>query len=338
MLNGATLIWEDPTWRQEATRWIRARLAEKGIHPTGGIEQPHVRPWSTVMKIPTEAGVYYFKANAPDLVREAAVTEYLTRFRPELFPELIAADVQRGWLLMEDAGTPLRQYIREEKSFARWDEVMPLFTQLQKDLAAHVPELLATGIMDRRLERLPELFEALVEDRGAYMIDQEESLTAEEGERLKDSVPQFWEMCKEVAALGIPESIHHDDFHDGNIFLKGSRVLFTDWAESAVTHPFLSLVVMLRGAGNSLETFSEDGMEAGPDTPEIVELRRLYLRQWTEYAPLPELERIARIAERKLGYVNRALTWREGISQMPEELRPEYALAVPAYLQEYLDS
>ncbi len=265
------------------------------------------------------------------------MTEYLTRFRPELFPELIAADVQRGWLLMEDAGTPLRQFIREEKSFARWEEVMPLFTQLQKDLAAHTAELLATGIMDRRLDRLPGLFEALVEEREAYMTDEGEGLTNEEGERLRESVPEFRKMCEEVQGLGIPESIHHDDFHDGNIFLKDGRVLFTDWAESAVTHPFLSLVVMLRGAGNSLETFTEDGTEAGPDTPEIVELRRLYLSQWTEYAPLPELERVARIAERKLGYVNRALTWHEGISQMPEEVRPEYALAVPAYLQEYLE-
>lgn len=333
-----TLMWEDPAWRQEASRWIAARLAESGLHLSGGIEQPHVRPWSTVMKVPTNKGTYYFKANAPDLVREAAVTEFLTRFRPELFPELIGVDLERGWLLMEDAGTPLRQFIRAEKSFARWDSIMPLFAQLQKDLAPHVPELLDAGIMDRRLEQLPALFEALVEDRAAIVTNQEEGLTEAEYERLKQSIPQFREMCAQVAALGIPETIHHDDFHDANIFLKDGRVLFTDWAESAVTHPFLSLVVMMRGAGNSLETFTEDGEEAGPDTPEIVQLRRLYLKQWTSYAPLPELERIAHIAERKLGYVNRALTWHGGISNMPEELRGEYAMAVPAYLQEYLIS
>lgn len=335
MADRSSLLWEQPAWRQEAIQWITERLAEHGLHPEGSIEQPHIRPWSTVLRVTTEKGVFYFKANSPDLVREAGITDLLTHFRPGLFPQLLGVDLGRGWLLMEDAGTPLRVFIRTEKSLRRWDDVMPLYTRLQKDLAAHTQDLLAVGMNDRRLERLPGLFKELLEDHAAIMLGEDEGLTMEQYERLKESLPLFAEQCAQVAALGIPETIHHDDFHDGNIFIKDGRILFTDWGESAVTHPFLSLVVMLRGAGNSLEAYW-DREEAGPDTPEIVELRRLYLRDWTTYAPLPELEAAARLAERKLGYVNRALSWCEGIQNMPPEMRGEYAMAVPAYLQEYL--
>jgi hypothetical protein len=239
-------------------------------------------------------------------------------------------------MLMEDAGTPLRQYIRAEKSFARWAEIMPLYVGLQKDIAVHTDDLLALGILDRRLRRLPELFEELIADEAAMLINQQDGLTQEEYGRLKGALPGFVRMCEELASAGIPETIHHDDFHDGNIFLQEGRVLFTDWAESAVAHPFFSLVVLLRGAGNSLETFSETGEESGPDTPEIAELRALYLRHWTSYASMDDLQSLARIAERRLGYVNRALTWHLVISNMAPELRVEYAPAVPGYLQEFL--
>jgi hypothetical protein len=334
-----TLLWESPAWREEAIEWIRSLLAERNMQLRGEIEQPHIRPWSTVMRVPTDGGTVFFKASAPYLAHEAGVTEYLTYFRPELFPELYGTDRGRGWMLMADAGVPLRQHVRSEKSFARWDAIMPLFAQLQKDLAAHTRDLLALGMMDRRLEVLPQLFEGLLSDEPAMMVGLEDGLTAEQYKQLQRSVPEFREMCERLRAAGIPESIHHDDFHDANIFLRDGRVLFTDWAESAVTHPFLSLVVMLRGAGNSLEMFyEEEGFEAGPDTPEIAALRELYLRSWSEYGSMEELLGLARIAERKVGYVNRALTWAYVISHLPPEMRTEYAGAVPAYMQEYLSS
>jgi hypothetical protein len=337
-MNIPTLLWETPAWRAEASEWIRSTLAERSMQVRGEIEQPHIRPWSTVMRVPTDRGTLFFKASASYLAHEAAVTEYLTDFRPELFPELYGID-RRGWMLMADAGVPLRQYVRSEKTFARWDAIMPLFAQLQKDLAAQIGDLLALGMMDRRLEILPQLFEGLLSNEPAMMIGLEDGLTAEQYKQLKRSAPGFREMCERLRAAGIPESIHHDDFHDANIFLRDGRVLFTDWAESAVTHPFLSLAVMLRGAGNSLETFDEvEGFEAGPDTPEIAALRELYLSNWREYGSMEELLGLARIAERKVGYVNRALTWEYVISHLLPEMQTEYAGAVPAYLQEYLSS
>ncbi|MGE5249505.1 MAG: phosphotransferase [Bacteroidota bacterium] len=330
------LAWEDPGWRTEAQEWIRSQLSGAGLRLNGQIEQPHIHPASTVMRVPTDGGLFYFKATAPYLRHEAALTAYLTRFRPVLFPRLLAVEPGRGWMLMENAGTPLRQYIRSEKSFGRWGEIMPLYVNLQKDLAPYTEDLLGLGILDRRLSRLPALFEELVADQPSMLLGQPDGLTPGEYEQLKRSVPEFERMCERLASAGIPETIHHDDFHDGNIFVRDGRVLFTDWAESAVAHPFFSLVVMLRGAGNSLEAFSGTEEEAGPDTPEIIGLRNLYLQHWTSHASLGELQSLARIAERSLGYVNRALTWHLVVSNMPPPLPAEYAAAIPGYLQEFL--
>src|SRR5512143_297971 len=109
-MNAQSPPWEDPDWSAAAREWIGSKLAEHGLHLVGEVHQAYIRPWSTVMRVPANEGVLFFKATAPYLMHEAAVTQYLARFRPELFPEIMAADLQRGWMLMGDAGPPLRQY------------------------------------------------------------------------------------------------------------------------------------------------------------------------------------------------------------------------------------
>ncbi len=189
--------------------------------------------------------------------------------------------------------------------------------------------LLTLGVLDRRLERLPALFEQLVADESAMLLDQPDGLSADEYQRLKAFGPQFRQLCARLASFGIPETLHHDDFHDGNIFVQDQRIIFTDWGESALTHPFFTLVVMLRGLENTLDL--------QPEAPEVLQLRDWYLSSWTDYAPLAELQAIVGLAQR-IGYLNRALTWRMVISNLPESLKPEYANAVPAYLQEFINT
>jgi hypothetical protein len=54
--------WVDPAWRAEADSWAEAQLDEIGLARTGVIEQQHVRPWATALRIPTTGGVVWFKA------------------------------------------------------------------------------------------------------------------------------------------------------------------------------------------------------------------------------------------------------------------------------------
>lgn len=322
-----TLLWEQPAWQAEVHAWIRSALAKNNLQLTGEIEQPHIRPWSTVMNVPTSVGTFYFKASASVFAHETALTHYLAKFRPQLFPELIALDLERYWMLMRDSGTPLRHFVRTNKSIARWQDVMPLYVNLQKDLTSHVDELLSLGVIDRRLSKLPVLFETLIADEESMLLDTEDSLTTAEYSRLKKSVPDFTALCEKLASYGIPETIHHDDFHDANIFIKDEQVIFTDWGESAIAHPFFTLVVIMRSVDNSF------GMDFSPQS-ELV--RDMYLEHWASYAPLEQLRSIVQLAQR-IGYVNRALTWKMSIEQLPESLKSEYAIAVPSYLKDFIN-
>src|SRR5690349_17683011 len=94
--------WKRAGWLNQASAWIHEQLERQGIAVNGPIEQPHVRPWSTVLRVPTSQGDVYFKATAPTLMHEPALTEALSRWRPDCIPPLLAVDLARGWMLMPD--------------------------------------------------------------------------------------------------------------------------------------------------------------------------------------------------------------------------------------------
>ena len=161
----------------ESTASIEARLAEHGLERTGEIDQPHVRWWSTVLRVPTADGDLWFKANAAPHAFEARLLAILERVRPGHVPELVAHDSNRGWLLMRDGGERLR-----EPSFAtlgRWERILPEYAEFQRTLTPHPNELLAAGVPDERLAVLPALFDALLDDR-ELCVDQPDGQLSEE--------------------------------------------------------------------------------------------------------------------------------------------------------------
>ena len=100
------LRWTSPEWLSEATAWIRERA-----DVAGDIEQPHVRWWSTVLRVPTTDGDLYFKAVSAIHVFEAALTGLLAELQPGRVPEVVAMDAERGWMLMRDGGARLRELV-----------------------------------------------------------------------------------------------------------------------------------------------------------------------------------------------------------------------------------
>jgi len=317
------LPWVQPDWLAEARAWIDEHVAV-----TGEVEQPHVRWWSTVLRVPTRDGDLWFKAAAPVHAFEAGLLSLLERVRPGSVPALIAADAARGWVLMRDGGTRLRELVSESTALRRWEEALPLYADLQIALAPHVDELLALGVPDARLERLPAQLERVLEDDEALLLGQPEGLTAEERDRLRSLLPDFRRLCGELGAHGIPETLQHDDLHDGNVFVDDGRVLFFDWGDSCVSHPFHTLVVTLRVLAYKLEL--------EPGSAELARVRDAYLEPFTRYAPRDELVAAARLAL-QTGTVGRALAWHRFVSPREPEFRPEDAEAVPWGLKQFLD-
>jgi Ser/Thr protein kinase RdoA (MazF antagonist) len=90
-------------------------------------------------------------------------------------------------------------------------------------------------------------------------------------------------LCHELADRGIPDTLQHDDLHDGNLFVRDGRFVFFDWGDACVTHPFHTLVVTLRALAH------RQGL--GPGAPELLRLRDAYLESWTGHASHAETRR-----------------------------------------------
>jgi len=329
MADQTQLLWQDPDWRKQVNDWIQAEAARHSIRIMGEIEQPHMYAWSTVLHIPTDQGKLFFKATARETIYEAALTQLLAKWYTDCMPEFVSVEAGRGWMLMRDGGEQLRASIRPAKDIAPWKPVIARYAELQIGLADHVTELLSLRLPDHRLSVLPALFNEVLGDEKSLMIDQEKGLTSAEWEQLKSLASRFEEICAELAAYGIPESLDHGDFHDGNVLLQDGRITFFDWGDASVTHPFTSLRTFFVSIEIAL------GLDDYVFTPEMAELLDLYLEPFQQFASKEELLRAYQVSK-PVASIVKALAWHQGISRMEGSLRAEYAWIVPELMREFL--
>src|SRR5690349_21037010 len=122
-------------WRAQALSWIEERLSAQGIAVCAEVTQPRIRPWSTQLIVPTDAGRYWFKANCAALAFEPAVHAELARLVPAEVEPPVAFDAERGWLLSADRDLTLGE--RHEPTLDDWQTVVRLAAELQRATAAH---------------------------------------------------------------------------------------------------------------------------------------------------------------------------------------------------------
>lgn len=243
--------WTDPAFLADAVDWVDARLADLGRPRSGEVEQPHVRSWATVLRVPTAEGPVWFKANTRALRHEVLVVDRVSARVPSRVPALLGRDLDRGWLLMADAGDRLREVVEAERSLARWHDVLEGYAGVQLASRPDVPALLAAGIPYHPLATLADRFEALV-----TRIDVDPALV---------DVDRVRAMAAELASYGIDETVQHDDLHDAQVFLgEGGPHQILDWGDACVSHPFLTLAVTLLGV---IAWGVDDEEESEPTAP-----------------------------------------------------------------------
>jgi hypothetical protein len=323
--------WRDPAWLGEAAGWATDRLAEHGHGLLGQPEQTHVRPWSTVLRLPTSDGVFWFKANAIGTAHEGPLIETLARCAPGHVLEPLAVDVREGWLLLPDGGTTLRVAQGGETDIAHWEEILSDHAELQRDAAPHADELADLGVPDLRPERLPEIRADLLDDAAALRIGRPDGLTAEQRSRLLADSGRYARLCAELAAIGIPASVNHDDLHDNNVFVParpGGHYRAFDWGDASVAHPFTVLLVALRVVAHL--------HNLGPGDPALLRLRDAYLEPWTGEFDRVSLARAVLLALR-VGGVSRALSYRSALVEGTPADHDEYGDGVPQWLLEFYE-
>ena len=324
------LRWHDPNWQKQAHDWIRTAAKQNSIQITGEIEQNHAYAWSTVMRVPTDQGMLFFKATSGETLFEIALTAKLAGWFPECMPELVTVDTERGWMLMRDGGETLRKSIRPTKDVMPWEPVITQYADLQIGLAQHVDEILALGIPDHRLAKLPSLYSWLLADEPSLMIDQEKGLSSADFQQLLSLKTRFEQICADLSAYGIPETLNNGDFHDGNVLLKNGRVTFFDWGDATVTHPFVSLRTWFVSMEIALELD-----DYAPPTPQMTELLDHYFERWKSFGTKENLLAAYKLS-RPVAAIVKTLLWHSTISQLEGLLHDEYAWIVPELFREFL--
>lgn len=196
------------------------------VEIAGEIEQPHVRPWATALRVPTPGGPVWFKASLGAYAHEAEVIAILAPLAPGLLPEVIAARREGGWLLLADAGARAREHPID------WPAMLRAYARLQAASAGHVDELLAAGASDNRPQRVVEHAETLL----PWLPD-------ELARRVRARLPEVAARMERLAASRLPVTVDHNDLHDGNVFSRDGRVRIIDWGDSSVAHPFFTMSV-----------------------------------------------------------------------------------------------
>lgn len=270
----------------------------------GEPDQFHVRPWSTVVRIPTSRGDVYLKAVPSHLAHEIRLTQWLAARHPERVLAVLAADADRGLMLLPDGGTRLR----EAASNARgWERLVCEYAELQLLVAPYAAELLALGVPDRRLGSLPAALAGVLSG---------------------STIARYAAVCADLAAVGLPETIQMDDLHDGNVFADGRRFRVFDWGDASIAHPFVSL-------GMVLATYARSAGVA-PDDAAVGRVRDAYLEPFSHVASLDSLRMAAVLAVRVAPTV-RILAWQlahEGAT--PEERSGEWGETLDELIEQQL--
>lgn len=321
------LPWEQLDWLEQVTLWIQSQLTVRGWQSVGPVELVRLRPWSAFARMLTTNGLVYFKAPAPDCQYEAAVTQALMRWRPDYTVPLLAVEFERGWLLSADAGPTLHDVCPSLDQLEHWPKLLPQCVELQIEMAEHVPKLLALGLFDRRLAQIPHLYSNLLEPNENLRIGLEPGLTPEEYQRLRDLRAWVTDACDQLAGIGLPETLVHEEVHSTNVLVSGDRYIFTDWSEGVVTHPLFMMLVTIRATAARLE-LAEDG-------PEMRRLRDAYLEPWTKFETRARLLAAFPLAYR-LAMVNRAHSWHHGTGSLSQRHKEGYADSISNWLRDFL--
>ena len=309
--------WLEPEWRDETEAWIQDH-----VQVTGPIEQPHVRPWATAMRVPTTDGDVWFKAVGAGHGFEPGLTALLAESFPGRVTEVVEIDADQGWMLMRDAGIRLREL--EGAGLAEWEAVLPRYAEIQIGMGPRIAELLELGVPDQRLAGLPDKVAELLDDDRALLLDEPEGLTSAQREELHARMPQLHDLVAELQVSEIPETIQHDDLHDGQVFARGGGHVIADWGDSCISHPFHTLTVTLRALA------WRHGLEPGAEP--LLRLRDAYLEPYRTPAPVGDLAY-------RTGTLARALAWHRHLqAREPEHWDRDDAESVPYGLRLFLEA
>lgn len=308
--------WARPGWLAEATGWIEAQLAAQGLPQAGAIEQQRTWSLSALLRVPLASGSAYFKALPPLFAAEPDITAALARRFPGQIPDVVAANGERGWLLMREFPGELLQH---HPDLSVWSAALRQYARLQAATAAEAEAWLAAGCPDRRLAYLPAHFQAVLGDHEHLLIGHANGLTETQHAELLDLAHLIPAACLALEACGFPYTLEHGDLHGNNVAVTPDGLVFFDWSDACWAHPLTCLTTFLETVASNWHT----------------PLTEAYLSEWEAWTA-PDRVRRAHSLSQPLGAAHLAVSYHRILATTEPSQRWQLAGALPFFLREVL--
>ena len=205
-------------------------------------------PWASVVCFEFDGDVrppvMWGKAMSPALAVEIDVLPLLARVAPWAVVDPLAADRERGYLLLPDGGPTLSDVLPHD-ALPLWRNALASYARLQHAASVVVPELLAAGVTDLRPTAAADAVEWLADRDELHEVEAPHGLTPSEVERLREvAVPGARAVAALLSDAVVAPTVQHDDLQPSNALTDGRWV---DWGDASVAHPFASLLTALDG-------------------------------------------------------------------------------------------
>ncbi len=317
----------DP-WRDEVLAWTSELLTGLGRPVNGPPSVQKARPWSIVLRVPTDDGPVWFKQNVPTLGPEPALLNLLSERVPGRVPAPLGTDPGRGWLLLDDNGPTLRARGRDEDP-ELWADLVAQWSQTTRTLSGEADQLAAIGVPRLGPAEAEPYLRRRIAELAALPSSNPAHLAPVDAGRLEAVLPSIARAGEQLAALGLPDTLWHNDLHTNNVFDTAVGLVFFDLGDALIGSPLCDLLIPLRVQADARgrEFGPLDDAFADPGLARIVEAA---MEPWTDLAQASDL-REALPAALLVGVLGRSESWRRAL---PTGYSGEYADASTAWLLE----
>jgi len=308
--------WGTDAFQDEVREWCSSVLGE-----VRSMTNIHLRAWSSVWRVETADGAFYFKQNCPLQVFEAAAVAELAELAPHHVIPVVAVDVERGFILTPDQGPVFGATVGD--SIEAWCRVAAEGAALQRQVADGVDRLVAAGMSLLRPSEASAYVESRIDQLAALPGDDPRLLAVEDAARLRAHLPVVRRWVEEVAALGLPITLNHNDLHGNNVFDIDGELRFFDFGDAMLTEPLGVLTITLNVLKHHLECPAED--------PRLHRVADAALEVWSDLVPGPQL-RAALPAALQLGRIGRTESWVRVCTSVTDAELTEYGDAAAFWL------
>ncbi len=230
--------WYAIDFADTLTRIMRERFG-------GDARLEQVRSWgrSSIWRLHMNDSTAYLKVVPPMFAHEPQLSARLAQAFPQSVPAVVACETGSWFVLADYGGESL--FGESKRDLALWERALREYAQFQQMTRAFAAPMVGdTGLPVRDLNWISLRWRALLADEAALNRGTQ-PLNAEERQQIADYMPKIETA---LAALRVQEltALTHGDFWAGQIVQTANgRLLFTDWSDAAVAHPFFDIAFFL---------------------------------------------------------------------------------------------